>query len=55
VEFGKTALRIDPGYGPFAAAAPGEDHALADLLTTDEDEIWVVEPEGFTLRPIFAW
>lgn len=47
----KTALRIDPGYGPFAAAAPGEDHALADLLTTDEDEIWVVEPEGFTPPP----
>jgi ribosomal protein S18 acetylase RimI-like enzyme len=43
----KTALRIDSGYGPFAAAAPGEEAALIDLLTSDEDEIWVVEPEGF--------
>lgn len=43
----QTALRIDPGYGPFAAAAPGEDGALLDLLTSDEDEIWLVEREGF--------
>ncbi|WP_068080945.1 GNAT family N-acetyltransferase [Novosphingobium rosa] len=43
----KTALRIDPGYGPFAAAAPGEEHTLIDLLQRDEDEIWLVEPEAF--------
>ncbi|WP_206239729.1 GNAT family N-acetyltransferase [Novosphingobium terrae] len=47
----KTALRIDPGYGPFVAAAPGEEHALIDLLTSDEDQILVVEPEGFTPPP----
>lgn len=42
-----TAVRIDPGYGPFAGAAPGEDAALADLLADAQDELWVVEPEGY--------
>ncbi len=37
------AWRIDPGYGPFAAAAPGCEAALADLLRDDDDEIWMVE------------
>lgn len=43
-----TAVRIDPGYGPFAGAARGEQGALADLLTDAQDELWVVEPEGYT-------
>ena len=42
-----TAVRTDPGYGPFAGAAPGEDAALADLLADAQDELWVVEPEGY--------
>ena len=37
------AWRIDPGYGPFAAAAPGCEAALAGLLRDQDDEIWVVE------------
>ena len=35
--------RIDPAYGPFAAAAPGQEAELADLLTDFADEIWIVE------------
>ena len=35
--------RIDPTYGPFAAAAPGHEAELAGLLTSDEDEIWLLE------------
>jgi ribosomal protein S18 acetylase RimI-like enzyme len=46
-----TAVRIDPGYGPFAAAAPGEERALPDLLADAQDELWVVEPEGFVPPP----
>ena len=42
-----TAVRIDSGYGPFAAAAPGENLVLLDLLADARDELWVVEPEGF--------
>lgn len=36
-------MRIDPAYGPFAAAAPGEEAGLAALLDTPDDEIWLVE------------
>jgi ribosomal protein S18 acetylase RimI-like enzyme len=46
-----TAVRIDPGYGPFGAAAPGEEGALLDLLTHAGDELWVVEAEGFVPPP----
>lgn len=35
--------RIDPTYGPFAAAEPGQEAGLAALLTSVEDEIWIVE------------
>lgn len=37
------ACRIDPAYGPFAAAAPGYEADLAALLTSAEDQIWMVE------------
>ena len=40
------AWRINPGYGPFAAAAPGHDAALAGLLRDHDDEIWTVEDNG---------
>lgn len=46
-----TAVRIDPAYGPFAGAAEGADAALADLLFDAQDEIWVVEQEGFAPPP----
>jgi len=39
------ALRIDPGYGPFAAAAPGHAAALAALVQAGDDELWLVEPD----------
>lgn len=35
--------RIDPAYGPFAAAAAGHEAALAGLLTGPDDEFWMVE------------
>jgi ribosomal protein S18 acetylase RimI-like enzyme len=38
-----TVCRIDPTYGPFAAAAPGREAELAALLTSDDDEIWLLE------------
>lgn len=38
-----TVCRIDPTYGPFAAAAPGHDAELAGLLTSNDDEIWLLE------------
>ena len=49
------AWRIDPGYGPFAAAAPGCEDALAGLLRDADDEIWTVEdtvvaPPGTVVR-----
>jgi len=52
---GQTAVRIEPDYGPFANAAPGQEAALAELLNGAEDEIWLVEPEevfapGLTAR-----
>lgn len=39
------ACRVDPAYGPFAAAAPGHEADLAGLLTGPDDEIWLVETE----------
>ncbi|WP_408591637.1 GNAT family N-acetyltransferase [Novosphingobium sp.] len=37
------AVRIDPAYGPFAAAAVGHEGDLAAFLTHDNDEVWLVE------------
>ena len=50
----RTAVRIDPDYGPFANAAPGHHAALADLLTGPEDEIWLVEPEAVIVPGLTA-
>lgn len=41
------AVRIDPGYGPFAAARDTGTQAqvaLAALLSSPDDRIWVIEP-----------
>ncbi len=54
------ARRIDPAYGPFAAAATGCDDALGALLTDDRDEIWLIEqaavspPPGTVVRKVAA-
>lgn len=51
---GAAAKRIDPRYGPFAAARDGSDEAraaLADLLDSPEDEIYIVEPEPYAPPP----
>lgn len=37
------AVRIDPAFGPFAAAAPGYEDDLVALLDTT-DQLWLVEP-----------
>jgi ribosomal protein S18 acetylase RimI-like enzyme len=45
---GGAAVRIDPGYGPFAAARDKGDEAqaaLAALLTGPDDMVWLVETE----------
>ena len=44
------AMRIDPGYGPFAAArdqSEAAQAALAVLLRGPDDALWVVEPEAW--------
>jgi ribosomal protein S18 acetylase RimI-like enzyme len=43
--------RIDPAYGPFAAAAAGHEAELAGLLTGPEDEIWMVETAAVDAVP----
>ena len=42
------ALRIDPRYGPFAAAADGSPAAQAALaaLVPEQGELWIVEPDA---------
>jgi predicted GNAT family acetyltransferase len=48
------AVRIDPRYGPFAAARDKgavAQAALAALLDDADDEIWVVEPETWPAPP----
>ena len=48
------ALRIDPGYGPFAAAhdvSAEAQAALTGLSTGDSDELWVVEPDEWQAPP----
>ena len=48
------AVRIDPAYGPFAAARDRSDaaqQALADLLSGPEDRIGLVEREAWPVPP----
>jgi ribosomal protein S18 acetylase RimI-like enzyme len=48
------AVRIDPDYGPFAAACDGSDEALAALAATlkgADDRIGVVEREAWPKPP----
>ncbi|QDC37448.1 GNAT family N-acetyltransferase [Sphingobium fuliginis] len=44
------ALRIDPRYGPFAAAADGSPAARSALaaLVPEQGELWIVEPDAQT-------
>ena len=51
---GAAAWRLDPGYGPFAAARDTSDEAqaaLAALLRGPDDAIWVIEPEAWPAPP----
>lgn len=51
---GDAALRIDRGYGPFAAARdPGDaaQAALAALVVEPDDAIAIVEPEAWPVPP----
>ena len=48
------ALRIDPRYGPFAAArdrSPEAQSALVGLLADHDDRVWLVEPEPWPAPP----
>jgi ribosomal protein S18 acetylase RimI-like enzyme len=47
---GDPAVRIDPGYGPFAAARDDGDEAQAALarFTAPGDEIWIIEPDAWS-------
>jgi ribosomal protein S18 acetylase RimI-like enzyme len=48
------AMRIDPRYGPFAAARDRSDEAqaaLAALFSGPEDNVWLVEPEEWPAPP----
>lgn len=45
---GHGAWRIDPAYGPFAAADPGCEAAIAALLRGADDEVWLIEPQPCT-------
>jgi predicted GNAT family acetyltransferase len=42
------AVRLDPGYGPFAAAADRSDEAQVALaaLVARGEQVWLVEPEA---------
>ena len=51
---GDTAVRIDPGYGPFAAARDPSDPsqtALAALLPGADDAIALIEPAAWPVPP----
>lgn len=43
--------RIDPAYGPFAAAAPGHEAGFANVLTAPGDEIWIIAPAELAPPP----
>ena len=48
------AVRIDPGYGPFAAARDTSDQAqaaLTGLLTGPDDSVWLIEAEPWPAPP----
>ena len=48
------AVRIDPGYGPFAAARDVSDEAqaaLAGLLTGPDDTLWLIEAAPWPAPP----
>ena len=45
------AVRIDPAYGPFAAAAPGAEDTLTALLRGSDDQIWLIEPDAVEAPP----
>ncbi|MDE2564122.1 MAG: GNAT family N-acetyltransferase [Sphingomonadales bacterium] len=48
------AVRIDPAYGPFAAARDRSDASssgLAALLSGQDDVLWLVEPEAWPAPP----
>ncbi|HQV03023.1 MULTISPECIES: GNAT family N-acetyltransferase [unclassified Novosphingobium] len=50
---GGGAVRIDPGYGPFAAARDRSDAAQAALaaLVQPGEQVWLVEPEEWSAPP----
>ncbi|WP_176591425.1 GNAT family N-acetyltransferase [Sphingobium sp. EM0848] len=52
-EGGAKALRIDPRYGPFAAAADGGAEAQTALaaLVPQDGEAWIVEPDPIVAPP----
>ena len=52
---GELAVRIDPGYGPFAAMRDRSDEALAALaaLVVPGEQVWLVEPEEWPMLPGF--
>ena len=52
---GELAVRIDPGYGPFAAMRDRSDEALAALaaLVVPGELVWLVEPEEWPMPPGF--
>lgn len=48
------AVRINPGFGPFAAAvdrSPDAQRALVGLLHEADDVIWLIEPEPWPVPP----
>lgn len=48
------AMRVDPRYGPFAAARDNGQEAqaaLAALLDDADDQLWLIEPEVWTPPP----
>ena len=48
------AVRLDPRYGPFAAARDQSDaaqRALTALLTGPDDTLWLVEPDSWPAPP----
>ena len=53
---GDLAVRIDPGYGPFAALRDQSEAALAALaaLVTPGEQVWLVETEEWPVPPGFA-